>query len=62
MRTNCLDCLDRTNVTQTKIAMRILDDILDRIKAHNKKTNPNSSSSRTVGLEGGDSSIFEAAK
>lgn len=25
MRTNCLDCLDRTNVTQAKIAMKILE-------------------------------------
>ncbi len=32
MRTNCLDCLDRTNVTQTKITMRIVESILDRIK------------------------------
>jgi hypothetical protein len=32
MRTNCLDCLDRTNVTQTKIALKILEIILDRIK------------------------------
>ena len=32
MRTNCLDCLDRTNVTQTKISMRILEHILDKIK------------------------------
>jgi hypothetical protein len=33
MRTNCLDCLDRTNVTQTKITLKILENILDRIKA-----------------------------
>ncbi len=25
IRVNCLDCLDRTNVTQTKIAMRLLE-------------------------------------
>ena len=37
MRTNCLDCLDRTNVTQTKIAFRILEAILDKIKDLNKK-------------------------
>jgi len=36
-RTNCLDCLDRTNVTQTKIALRILENVLDRIKSQNRK-------------------------
>ena len=36
MRTNCLDCLDRTNVTQTKIAMRVIESILDRLKAMNR--------------------------
>mgnify|MGYP006354395365 FL=1 len=28
MRTNCLDCLDRTNLIQTKIALDILNTIL----------------------------------
>lgn len=37
VRTNCLDCLDRTNVTQTMIAKRILESILDRIKELNRK-------------------------
>lgn len=37
MRTNCLDCLDRTNVTQTKIMMRIVENILDKIKATNRR-------------------------
>lgn len=37
MRTNCLDCLDRTNVTQTKIAMRIVENILDKIKSTNRR-------------------------
>ena len=32
IRTNCLDCLDRTNVTQTKITMRIVESILDKLK------------------------------
>ena len=31
MRTNCLDCLDRTNFVQTKLAMHILDKILKRL-------------------------------
>ena len=38
MRTNCLDCLDRTNVVQTKIAFRIVENILDRLKESNRKT------------------------
>jgi hypothetical protein len=29
IRTNCLDCLDRTNVVQNKIAFRITEKILD---------------------------------
>ena len=37
MRTNCLDCLDRTNVVQTKIAFRIIETILDRIKETNRR-------------------------
>ena len=37
MRTNCLDCLDRTNVTQTKIALKILENILDQVKIMNRK-------------------------
>lgn len=28
IRTNCMDCLDRTNVVQTRIAIRMLDDQL----------------------------------
>lgn len=36
MRTNCLDCLDRTNVVQTRLAFRIIDDILDRLKSLNR--------------------------
>ena len=30
-RTNCLDCLDRTNVTQAKISYLILAEMLDHI-------------------------------
>ena len=29
LRINCLDCLDRTNLTQTKIALRIFKHITD---------------------------------
>lgn len=36
MRTNCLDCLDRTNVVQTRLAFRIIDEILDRLKSLNR--------------------------
>ena len=36
-RTNCLDCLDRTNVVQTKIAFRIIESVLDRLKDMNRK-------------------------
>jgi synaptojanin len=28
VRTNCLDCLDRTNVVQTKICVRMFEDLL----------------------------------
>ena len=31
-RTNCIDCLDRTNVTQAKVTARVVQDILDYIK------------------------------
>lgn len=37
MRTNCLDCLDRTNVVQTKIAFRVVEVILDRLKEANRR-------------------------
>ena len=43
-RTNCLDCLDRTNVTQAKIAILILTDMLrlifDHIKQKGTPSNP----------------------
>lgn len=65
MRTNCLDCLDRTNVTQTKIAMRIIEHILDRIKSQNRRSH-NTISERQMALMGfsevNDSHIFELAK
>jgi hypothetical protein len=32
-RTNCLDCLDRTNVTQARISLLVLAQILAQIKA-----------------------------
>jgi hypothetical protein len=32
-RTNCLDCLDRTNVTQARISVLVLGQILAQIKA-----------------------------
>ena len=28
MRTNCLDCLDRTNVFQTKVCVRMFEELL----------------------------------
>jgi hypothetical protein len=31
MRTNCLDCLDRTNFVQTKLAVHILEIMLDAL-------------------------------
>lgn len=31
-RTNCIDCLDRTNVVQSMIAKRVLNDVLSRLK------------------------------
>lgn len=37
MRTNCLDCLDRTNVVQTKLTFRIVEVILDQIKNMNRR-------------------------
>lgn len=46
MRTNCLDCLDRTNVTQTKIAMKIVETILDKVKQQNRRTITNEESQR----------------
>lgn len=35
-RTNCLDCLDRTNVVQNKICFRLVDVILDTLKKSSK--------------------------
>lgn len=37
MRTNCLDCLDRTNVVQTKLTFRIVEVILDTFKEQNRR-------------------------
>ena len=49
MRTNCLDCLDRTNVVQNKIAFRIVENILDKLKEiNNKKTNGHHQSSAMI--------------
>lgn len=31
-RTNCIDCLDRTNVVQSMIAKRVLNDVLSRLQ------------------------------
>lgn len=31
-RTNCIDCLDRTNVVQSMIAKRVLNDVLPRLQ------------------------------
>ena len=39
MRTNCLDCLDRTNVVQNKLAFRIIEAILDQLKVMNRGNN-----------------------
>lgn len=30
-RTNCIDCLDRTNVVQSMIAKRVLNDVLNKL-------------------------------
>lgn len=69
MRTNCLDCLDRTNVTQTKITMRIVESILDKIKAQNKqsvdpssKVDQNKLAMFGFGAENNDGYIFELLK
>lgn len=40
-RTNCLDCLDRTNVTQAYISFGLLDHILKQILNNIQKTEPN---------------------
>ena len=65
MRTNCLDCLDRTNVTQTKIVMRIVENILDRIKTSNRK-GANGSENNKLNMLGfnecNDGYIFEILK
>ena len=31
-RTNCLDCLDRTNVTQARISLLVFQHILTKLK------------------------------
>ncbi len=41
MRTNCLDCLDRTNVVQSKMTLRLVQLILDQLKQLNKKSSKN---------------------
>ena len=35
LRTNCIDCLDRTNVTQARISLEVLTDVLTKIKKSN---------------------------
>ena len=41
MRTNCLDCLDRTNVVQSKMTLRIVEFFLDQLKQFNRKSSKN---------------------
>ena len=41
MLTNCLDCLDRTNVVQSKMTLRLVQLILDQLKQLNKKSSKN---------------------
>lgn len=43
-RTNCIDCLDRTNIVQTKIAMNTLQTILDHISQSNRINSSNAMS------------------
>lgn len=31
-RTNCIDCLDRTNVVQSMLAKRVLNEVLSRLE------------------------------
>lgn len=68
MRTNCLDCLDRTNVTQTKICMRILDTILEKLKQQNRKQggsngiDENKMAMFGFGQDSSDAQIFETLK
>lgn len=65
MRTNCLDCLDRTNVTQTKIVMKIVEIILDHIKFMNRKgmNGKNDQKFSMLGFnEASDGQIFEVLK
>lgn len=31
-RTNCIDCLDRTNVVQSMLAKRVLNEVLNRLE------------------------------
>lgn len=33
-RTNCLDCLDRTNVTQARISLLVLQEVFQQIKSN----------------------------
>ncbi len=61
-RTNCLDCLDRTNVTQTKIALRILENILDRIKQQNKVRCMQESNEYGLGGNDTDAYVFDILK
>lgn len=35
-RTNCIDCLDRTNVVQSMIAKKVLNDVLPRLQVLRK--------------------------
>jgi len=37
-RTNCLDCLDRTNVIQARISLVVLKYVLDKIKEKELKS------------------------
>lgn len=64
VRTNCLDCLDRTNVTQTMIAKRILETILDRIKELNRKIGGSQVDTNMYGFDNinNDGFIFDVMK
>lgn len=39
MRTNCLDCLDRTNYVQSRIALEVLKDMLINFTSEVTKKN-----------------------
>ena len=53
-RTNCLDCLDRTNFTQAKLSGVVMKKILDKIKTTHLKKNPHAPQSWDLPSEIGE--------